>query len=603
MPAHCRLVACVLAATFSLVAAGAVSAQGAPAGLHGASGAAAPAAAGPPPSNAGLDSGQSGPGPEAPKPDKAPAARTDGGGPANAAGGRARGRGGPGAAGAAAASAPSGPYVPTGKPVAYIRANVMPPLVAAARNGDTDRALDLIAKGDADVNVRAPDGTTALMWAVHTDQVPLIERLLKSHADVRLANEFGATAMSEAATFGDTEVIEKLVRSGADVDSPNADGQTALMILARTSNVKAAEFLIRHGANVNAREQWLGQTALMWASARNQPAMVKLLMRHHADPNTRSYANLYSRQVTAEPRVQARPVGGFTPLLYAAREGCVECAKYLVEGGADVNLTDPRGVTPLIMATENFHFDLAKLLIDKGANVDQWDWWGRTALYETADLNTLPYGGRPDHLSLDNTSALGLMKLLLEKGANPNARLRLFPPYRSLGADRGGDSALTTGATPLYRAARAGDVEAVKLLLEHGADVTLPNRFGDSPLMAAAGLGASKVDTRGKYKTDKESVETIDRLVAAGANVNAKDLRGDTALHGAASWGSDDIVRCLARHHADLTAKDERGMTPYDSAMGRAVRLGRGTPDVYPKTAALIKQLIAGQLTTSTAGP
>ena len=479
----------------------------------------------------------------------------------------------------------------------------MPPLVAAARNGDTDRALDLIAKGGADVNVRAPDGTTALMWAVHTDQVPLIERLLKSHADVRLANEFGATAMSEATTFGDTEVIEKLVRSGADVDSPNADGQTALMILARTSNVKAAERLIRHGANVNAREQWLGQTALMWAAARDQSAMVKLLIHHHADPNTRSYANLYSRQVTAEPRVQARPVGGFTPLLYAAREGCVECAKYLAEGGADVNLTDPRGVTPLIMATENFHFDLAKLLIDKGANVDQWDWWGRTALYETADLNTLPYGGRPDHLSLDNTSALDLMKLLLEKGANPNARLRLFPPYRSLGADRGGDSALTTGATPLYRAARAGDVEAVKLLLEHGADVTLPNRFGNTPLMAAAGLGASKVDTRGKYKTDKDSIETIDRLVAAGANVNAKDLRGDTALHGAASWGSDDIVRCLARHHADLTAKDERGMTPYDSAMGRAVRLGRGTPDVYPKTAALIKQLVAGQLTTSTAGP
>ena len=589
MPAHCHVVACALAA-LGLVAAGAVSAQSAPAGLHGAQRAAAPAAAGPPPSTAGLGAAESDPEPTA--------ARRPPRGPPGAP--EARGR--PGGGGAAATTAPSGPYVPTGNPVAYVRANAMPPLVAAARDDQVSQALTLIDKG-ANVNATAPDGTTALIWAVHHDEVSLIERLLKAHANVGTANEFGATAMSEAATFGDTAVIEKLVRAGADVDSPNADGQTALMILARTNNVKAAEFLIRHGASVNAREQWLGQTALMWAAARGQPQMVKLLLEHHADPNARAYANLFRRQVTAEPRVQARPAGGFTPLLYAARQGCIDCAKYLVEGGADVNLTDPRDVTPLIMATENFHFDLAKLLIDKGANVNEWDWWGRTPLYEAVDLDTLPYGGRPDHLSLDNTSALGLMKLLLNKGANPNARLRLFPPYRSLGADRGGDMALTTGATPLYRAARAGDVAAVKLLLEHGADANLPNRYGDTPVMAAAGLGASKVDTRGKYITEKEAVETIDLLVAAGANVNARDMRGDTALHGAAAWGRDDVVRCLALHHADLTAKDERGMTPFDSAMGRAIRLGRGTPDVYPQTAALIKQLISSRLTTSTKEP
>jgi uncharacterized protein len=600
-----RFIARALIATLSLVAAGAACAQGAPAGLRGVPGAAAPAAAGPPPSTAGLEAAASGPDSEAPSA-KAGAAPSAGpqGGPGSPAGAPVRGRrGGPGRPGGAGGPgagppAPSGPYVPTGKPVAYVRENVMPPLVAAARDQQASDALALLAKG-ADVNATAPDGTTALMWAVHYDEVPLIDRLLEAHANVRLANQFGATAMSEAATFGNTAVIKKLVHCGADVDSPNADGQTALMILARTDNVKAAEFLIRHGAHVNAREQWLGQTALMWAAARSQPAMVKLLLRHHADPNARAYSNIFRRQVTAEPRVQARPAGGFTPLLYAARQGCIDCAKYLVEGGADVNLTDPRGVTPLIMATENFHFDLAKVLIERGANVNEWDWWGRTPLYEAADLDTLPYGGRPDHLSLDNTSALDLMKLLLEKGANPNARLRLFPPYRSLGADRGGDMALTTGATALYRAARAGDVAAVKLLIEHGADVSLTNRYGDSPLMAAAGLGASKVDTRGKYITDKESVETIDLLVAAGANVNATDMHGDTALHGAAAWGRSDVVRCLALHHADLTAKDERGMTPYDSAMGRAVRLGRGTPDVYPQTAALIKQLIASRLTTS----
>ncbi|MGH8261679.1 MAG: ankyrin repeat domain-containing protein, partial [Steroidobacteraceae bacterium] len=446
-------------------------------------------------------------------------------------------------------------------------------------------------------------GTTALMWAVHFDEVPLIDRLLKAHADVRTINQFGASAMSEAATFGDTAVIEKLVQAGANVDSANADGQTALMILARTSNVAAADDLVRHGANVNARERWHGQTALMWAAARSQPAMIRLLLRHHADPNARSDIELFRRQVTAEPRVQARQAGGFTPLLYAARQGCIECAEALLAGGADVNLTDPRGVTPLIMATENFHFDLAKALIQKGANVNEWDWWGRTPLYEAADLDTLPYGGRPDHLSLDNTSALDLMKLLLDSGANPNARLRLFPPYRSLGADRGGDSALTTGATALFRAARAGDVPAIKLLLAHGADVTLANRYGQTPLMSAAGLGASKVDTRGKYKTQRQAVETIDLLVAAGANVNVADPHGDTAVFGAAAWGWNDVVRCLASHHASLTAKDERGMTPLDAAMGKAIRLGRGTPDMHPQTATLIKQLIAGSLTTSTVGP
>jgi len=595
-----RLIPLLPAAALSLVAAGVVSAQDAPAGLPGAGGS-TPAAAGPAGSGPAAGHGANVSRAQGPsgKASGAPGAGRPGVSRAGirASGSPAAGRAAPGSSAAGVAV----PYVPQGKPVAVVREGVMPPLVAAARDREVDRALELIAKG-ADVNAAAPDGTTALIWAVHYDEAPLIDRLLKAHADVRAQNAFGATAMSEAAVFGDTTVIEKLVRAGADVDSPNADGQTALMVLARTSNVQAAEFLIRHGANVNAHERVKGQTALMWAAARSQPAMVKLLLRYHADPNARSTYNIFRRQVTAEPRVQARPAGGFTPLLYAARQGCLECAKYLVEAGADVNMTDPRGVTPLIMATENFHFDLAKLLIERGANVNQWDWWGRTPLYEAVDLDTLPYGGRPDHISLDKTTPLELIKLLLEKGANPNARLKLFPPYRALGADRGGDGMLTTGATPLLRAAKAGDVAAVKLLLAHGADVTLPNRYGDTPLMAAAGLGSTKVDTRGKYKTQEEAVQTIDLLVAAGADVNAKDRQGDTALHGAAAWGWDDVVRCLALHHADLLAKDAHGMTPADSAMGRAVRLGRGTPDVFPETATLIKQLIASHLTTSTAG-
>ncbi len=476
-------------------------------------------------------------------------------------------------------------------PIAVVRDNATPPLVQAAEGQQPTLALELIDRG-TDVNAAAPDGTTALMWAIHFDEVPVIDRLIEAHANVQAVNDYGATPMSEAATFGDTAVIKKLVKAGANADSANADGETALMILARTDNIEAAKFLIRHGANVNARERVLGQTALHWAAARSEPEMVQLLLRYHANPNVRSEFNTDRRQITAEPRIQARPTGGFTPLIYAARAGCIACAKDLIGGGADINMTDPDGETPLLIATENFHFDLAAYLLKSGANPNQWDWWGRTPLYAAVDLNTLPFGGRPDHVSLDNTSSLKMIELLLDKGANPNAQLKLFPPYRSLGADRGGDSMLTTGTTPLLRAARAGDAAAIRLLLAHGADTALPNRTGETPLMAAAGIGATGVDTRGKYKTQPEAIESIDLLAAAGANINATDGRGETALFGAASFGWNDVVRCLVSHHADINIKDSRGMTAVDAALGRTSFFRRGTPDAHEDTANLLRQLM-----------
>jgi ankyrin repeat protein len=477
-------------------------------------------------------------------------------------------------------------------------------LVDAAKQDDAAAALAQIAAG-ADVNAPASDGTTALHWAVHHDDVPLIDALLKAHANPKASNDYGSTPMSEAAIFGDTAVIEKLLKAGADAESPNADGQTALMLIARTSNVEAARILIRHGANVNAVEKWRGQTALHWAAAQSQGAMVKELLRHHANPDARSMVNTGLHQVTAEPRIQARPRGGLTPLLYAARQGCLECAKALVEAGADVNLIDPDGVTPLLMATENFHFDLAAYLLGKRADPNRWDWWGRAPLYAAVDLNTLPYGGRPDHISLDSTTCLKLIELLLNAGANPNAQLKLFPPYRALGADRGGDSLLSIGTTPLLRAARAGDVAAIRLLLAHGAHPDLGNNTDVTPLMAAAGVGSTTVDTRGKYKTQAEAIASIEALLAAGADINAADRRGQTAAHGAAFWGYDDVVRALAQHHAKLDAKDARGMTPLDAAEGRAGGLGRGGQGgtVHESTATLLKELLASATTASTSEP
>jgi len=214
----------------------------------------------------------------------------------------------------------------------------------------------------------AGDGTTPLHWAVYNGDAEQVRSLIKSGADVNARNDYGSTPLTEAAETGNVDIIGQLLKAGADPQSSNDDGQTALMILARTSNTAAADLLLKHRAKVNAAEKWRGQTALMWAAAEQQPDMVKLLIRHGADVNARSTVNDWKRYVTAEGRKQDRNPGGFTPLLYAARQGCVECARALLKGGAKVNLADPDGITPLLMAVMSMHFDTAKLLIESGAN-------------------------------------------------------------------------------------------------------------------------------------------------------------------------------------------------------------------------------------------
>jgi ankyrin repeat protein len=464
-------------------------------------------------------------------------------------------------------------------------------LVEAVKANDSATALALI-KDKADVNAAESDGTTPLHYAVYHDDVPLVEALLKAGAKAQVANRYGSTPLLEAAVRGNPLVIEKLVKAGADVNAGNADGQTALMVLARTSNIAAAKILISQGANVNVIERWHDQTPLMWAAAESQPEMVKLLLDHGAKVDARSRLNHWTRMVTAEPRAQQREVGGFTALLYATRQGCLECVKLLVEKHADINLPDPEGITPMLMAVQNFHFDAGAYLVSKKANVNTWDWWGRTPLWAAVDLNTIPHGGRPDRPSLDNTTSVKMIEILLDAGANPNAQLQLFPPYRAVGPDRGADLMLTMGATPLLRAAKAGDAAAVRLLLDHGANPNLPNIQGVTPLMAAAGLGSNEIDTRGRFKTQPDQIASIDLLVKAGADVNAHDNNGQTALHGAALFGYDDVIKDLVVHNADVNAKDKKGMTPLDSALGRAGGHGRGGTSiiVHDATAALIKQ-------------
>jgi ankyrin repeat protein len=486
-------------------------------------------------------------------------------------------------------------------------------LVAAAEANDHTAALALLDQG-ADVKARSPDGTTALHWAVHNADADLVQRLIKAGADLSAANDFGATALSEAAIIADTAILKLLITAGVDVDAPNAEGQTALMVVARTGNVEAAQLLLSHGAKVNATEQWGGQSALMWAAAQKQPEMIKFLLARGADPNARGVVRDWQRRVTAEGRPKNMNHGGFTPLLYAAREGCVQCVKYLLQGRAKIDLQDPDGLTPLVLALINMRFDTATELIRDGADVNRWDFYGRTPLYVAIDMNTLPTGGRPDLPSIDQTAGLQVAEMLLKAGANPNAQLKLRPPYRNGVFDRGGDEVLSTGATPLLLAAKVGDVPAVKLLLQYHALVDLPNSRGVTPLMTAAGMGHSFNPTRGRYKSDQEAAECVKLIQQAGGSVNAHAMEGMTALHSAAEHGWDETVKLLAADGADLQPKDALGMTPIDRAAGKHPRAFLEPEHVrHEETIALLKGYIvaatgkppiefAGSLNRSTRG-
>ena len=467
-------------------------------------------------------------------------------------------------------------------------------LLQAAEAGDSAAAAALLAAG-ADANATQPDGTTALHWAAYHDDVPLLRRLIQAGAKVNVSNDYGSTPLAEAAERADPQALEALLQAGADVESPNADGQTALMTVARTDVVAAARVLLVHGANVNATEHWRGQTALMWASAQGNPAMVQLLLEHGAAVNARESVRQWPRRVTAEPRPQNRPLGGLTALLFAARQGCAACAAALIKAHADLELADPEGITPLVMSILNAQFDTAAVLINAGANVNTWDMWGRAPLYSAVDYNTTPRGGRPDRPSSDRTTALEVIAMLLKRGANPDMQLKLFPPYRSLGQDRGGDSMLTVGTTPLIRAAKAGDSASIRLLLAAGAKPDLPNSLGITPLMAAAGIGSTTIDIRARFRNEQKCITSAKLLLAAGVDVNATNANGQTALHGAAQSGWNGFVQLLADHGATIRIKDRFGSTPLDMAEGKVGFSGRpgvgGGGEAHQDTAALLVRL------------
>jgi ankyrin repeat protein len=447
----------------------------------------------------------------------------------------------------------------------------------------------------APVNKVDPDGTTSLHWAARNNDVTLAASLLKAGANPKAANRYNVTPFYLAAQNGSAEMLQLFLKAAVDPNATANLQETALMTVARNGNVAAAKVLIDAGAKVDAREQWYEQTALMWAAAEKHPEMTAYLIQSGADVNAQSRANNWERQVTSEPRDKWLPYGGMTPLLFAARQGCLGCAAALVDAKADINTRDLHGVPATVMAIINGNFDVAAYLIDKGVDPNLADDTGRSALFSAVDFNTVPVDNvpPPPEILAQEVSALQLVSKLLARGANVNIQLTKQQPYRAK-LDRGADSMLTTGTTPLLRAAKAGDIDAMKLLIAAKADVNLPTRAGITPLMAAAGMGSKEEDTTGRFRTEEDGIAAIELCLAAGAPINAANGQGQTALHAAAQQGSDKIVQYLAAKGANLNAKDQRGFTPLDSALGNAGGSGGfdgSRKDVHETTAAILTKL------------
>jgi ankyrin repeat protein len=444
------------------------------------------------------------------------------------------------------------------------------------------------------VDSRDGSGSTPLLLASSHDDAAQVKQLLKTGANPNVRNKLDTTPLLEAAFHSNPEIIKALLDAGADPNAAGADGQTPLMLVARGTNVAAAKMLLDKGASTKAAESQRQQTALMWAAANGQGSMARLLVERGADLDAKTATDLMTPLVSAEPRAQPRSPGGMTALMFASREGCLDCVAAMVEKGASIDLPDPEGVTPLLWAIWNTRFDVAKYLIEHGANVNRWDWWGRTPLYLAVDYVTLPHGGRPDQPSLDQTLAIDIVKLLLEKGADPNSQLKMTAPLRATGNDRGLDPMLSPGTTPLIRAAKAMDAESMKALLDRGADISLTNSRGMTATLAASGMGSTDADTRGYFTTSDvqdRAIAALDLMFHNGGPVNGKAGQfAQVPLHGAAFWGWNRVVEYLLQKGAEINLADSRGYTAVDYAMGRAGGNSRGGQriDVHKDTADLL---------------
>jgi ankyrin repeat protein len=524
-------------------------------------------------------------------------------------------------------------------------------LIADAAMKADKAAVRTLLRQHADVNASQTDGATALHWAVYQDDLETVELLLHAGANPKAINREGASVLSLACINGNAAVIEKLLQVGANANERLPNGETPLMIASRTGKMDAIRVLLAHGADVNAKENLRGTTALMWAAANGNAAAAKVLIENGANVSVRSGAAPKGRAAYLAPTVKERARqggaagaaegaagegqraqrgqrqqraaeaqqgkadvdqdladrlaflsradqdgGGLTSLVMAARRGDIETIRVLLAAGADVNQVTNYGWSALLTATQNRFYKLALFLLDNGANPNVANKGGWTPLYLATDNRNIENGDYPTRKP--DVDDLEYIKVLLARGANPNARMKDSTETRTIFTHQW---LYEDGATAFLRASQSSDIRLMRLLLEHGADPTIATTNGTTPLMVASGIGWVEGVTN--ERGAKENLEAVKLLLELGANVNAIDGDGRTALHGAAHKGRNEIVQLLVDNGARLDARDGGsrdsiagellGHTwiPLDYADG-LVRVGVQSAIPHPATSALLRKLM-----------
>ena len=434
------------------------------------------------------------------------------------------------------------------------------PLIDAVTSADAAAVRALLGAG-VDVNAAAPDGASALHWAVHRNDPTLVKLLIDAGADVSAANRYGVRPISLAAENGNAAILERLLEAGADPNTPLPGGETALMTAARGGDTDAIRVLLVNGADPNARENLRGQTALMWAAARNNAAAIHILAELGGDISARTDNPPQGRGSTfASP-----PSTGFTPLLFAVRAGHIDAVRALLEVGADVNDLLSDGQSALVVAAANAHWELADYLLDRGAD-PALAGAGWNALHQTIRTRRMSLTfGTPPPTSSGNVDSIDVVKKMLAQGVNVNARMT-----KNGMRDGQRNRQNRLGATAFFLAAKVTDVEAMRVLLEAGADPLIPTADGTTPLMAASGLAVWNPGEDGGTLTGQEAevLEAVTMCVELGNDINAVNYRGETALHGAAYRGVNIIVEYLVEQGARLDARTDEGWTAFAIANG-----------------------------------